>query len=84
MGRDGLPLDLVDHENDVLVDLLMHGEFAGLAECAVAALLVALEWFLLRVDVHVFLQVLRERESFEAQDADMFFDGTVRGDVSAQ
>jgi len=85
-GRNGseLSLDFMDHEDEVLVDFLVHGEFSCLAEGAVAAILVALEWFLLCVDVHVFLQILREREGLEAQDTDVFLDSAVRGDVSAE
>ena len=65
-ARRWLPLHLVDHEDDVLVDFLVHGQLSGLAERAIAAWIVALERFLLSVDIHVLLQVLGERESFEA------------------
>ncbi len=61
--------------------LLVHAELAGLAEGAVAPLEVALEGFLLGVDVGVLLQVLGQRERLEAEDADVLLDGLVGGDV---
>ena len=79
-----LSLDFVDLKDDVLMNFLVHGEFASLAECAIAALEVAFKWFLLCVDVHVFFQVLGQGEGFEAQNADVFLDGAVRGHVSAK
>lgn len=51
-------LDLLDEEDLVLVELLVHGEFAGLSEGLGATLIWALEWFLPCVDVRVFFQVL--------------------------
>lgn len=72
----------MDREDDVLVNLLVHRQFSGLAEGTGAALVVALEWFLLCVDVRVLLQVLSEGERLEAQDADVLLYRGVGGDVS--
>ena len=64
----------MDGEDDVLVDLLVHGQFAGLPEGTVAPLVIALEWLLLRVDVRVLLQVLGQSKGLEAKHADMLLD----------
>ena len=79
-----MALDLVDGEDDVLMHFLVHGQLASLTEGAIAPFKVALERFLLRVDVGVLLQILRQGESLEAQDADMLLDGLMRGDVASQ
>ena len=55
MSQGRLTLDLVDLEDDVLMDFLMHGQFSSLAECPIATFEIALERFLLCVDVHVLL-----------------------------
>ena len=49
-----------------------------------AAGMVAPERFLLSVDVDVLLQILRQCESFEAEDADVLLDRLVGCDVSSQ
>lgn len=64
-------LDALDGEDDVLVDLAVHGELAGLAESARAASEVTLEGLLLGVDVGVLLQVLRQGERLKAEHADV-------------
>lgn len=46
--------------------------------------MVAPERFLLSVDVDVLLQILRQCESFEAEDADVLLDRLVGCDVSSQ
>lgn len=79
-----LALDAVDCKDDVLMNLLVHGKLASLAEGTRASWIVAFEWLLLRVDVHVLLEVLGKSESLEANDTDMLLDRAVRGDVSAQ
>ena len=79
-----LALDAVDRKDDVLMDLLVHGQLASLAEGSRASWIVALEGLLLRVDVHVLLQVLGQSECLEANHADMLLDRAMRGDVSAQ
>ncbi len=70
-------LDPLDREDDILVDFAVHGELASLAEGAVAPLEVALERFLLRMDVGVLLQILGQCERLEAQHADVLFDRRV-------
>lgn len=77
-------LDAVDRENYVLVDLLMHWEFTGLAEGSRAPFIVALERFLLRVDVRVFLQVLGQSKGLETEDTDVLFDRRMWSDVSPE
>ena len=77
-------LDALDGEDDVLVDFLVHRQFTSLAEGPVAPLMVALERFLLRVDVHVLLQVLSQGKGLEAQDADVLLDRGVGCDVSPE
>ena len=62
----------------------MHGQVSCLAEGSRAALIVALERFLLRVDVGVLFQVLSQRERLEAEDAHVLLDCGVRSDVSPQ
>ena len=79
-----MALDLMDGEDDVLMHFLVHGQLAGLTEGAIAPFEVALERFLLRVDVGVLLQILRQGKSLEAQDADMLLDGLMRGNVASQ
>ena len=74
----------MDREDDVLVYLLVHRKFASLAEGPRAALVVALEWFLLRMDVCVLLQVLSQSKGLEAQDADMLLDRRVGRNVSPE
>ena len=68
---DRSALDALDGEDDVLVDLAMHGKLASLAEGARATCEVALEGLLLGVDVGVFLQVLGQGERLEAEYADV-------------
>ena len=67
----------VDGEYNVLVDLLVHRELAGLAEGPRASVEVALERLLLRVDVRMFFEVLRQSEGFEAESAHVLLDGRV-------
>ena len=62
----------------------MHGQFAGLAEGPVAPLVIALERFLLRVDVRVLLQVLGQSKGLEAQHANVLLDRRVGCDVSPE
>ena len=55
-----------------------------MAKGSVAAWILAFEWFLLCMDVHVLLKVLSKCEGFEAQHADVLFDCRVGGHVSPQ
>ena len=72
---DGLALGLISlarvvhREDDVLVELAVHGELAGLSEGLVAAREVAQERLLTSVDVRVLLEVLSESEALEAEHA---------------
>ena len=70
-------LHLLNGEDYVLVHLLVHGKFSGLTERTIAAWVIALERLLLRVYVHMFLQVLRQRKRLETQCADVLLDGLV-------
>ena len=72
----------MDREDDVLMDLLVHRELSSLAEGTCAPLVVTFERLLLRVDVGVLLQVLRESEGLEAENTDVLLDRRVGGDVS--
>ena len=74
LDRTGLhwtSLDLLDRENDVLVHLLVHGEFTSLTEGSLATRMVAFERLLLSVNIGVFLQVLCESEGLEAEHTDV-------------
>lgn len=51
--------------------LAVHRKLARLAELSVAVGEVTLKRLLASVDVGVFLQILGERKTFEAEDADM-------------
>ncbi len=61
----------MDREDDVLVDLLVHGELASLAEGPLASGMVTFERLLLCVDVCVLFQVLRKGEGLKAEHADV-------------
>lgn len=75
VGRvEPIASDVVDCENNVLVKFLVHRQFTGLSEGTIAPLKVTLERLLLRVDVGVLFQVLRQCERLEAEHADMLFD----------
>ena len=58
VGVEAIALDLLNGEDDVLVNFLVHGELAGLSEGAVAPVKITLERFLSSVNVHVFFEVL--------------------------
>ena len=73
-GRHGAPLDLLDRENDVLVHLLVHGEFASLAEGSLATRMVTFERLLLSVNIGVLFQILCKSEGLETENADMLLD----------
>ena len=66
-----LSFDFRHFENDVLVDLLVHGELSSLTERTVAAWMVAFKRLLLSVDIHVLLEILCQGELFKAEHADM-------------
>lgn len=83
-GVETVALDAVDGEDDVLVDFLVHGQLAGLAEGSCAPFIITLKRLLLCVDVGVLLQVLGQCEGLEAQDADMLLDRGVRRDMSPE
>lgn len=74
----------MDCKDDVLVYLLMHGQFTSLAEGTRAPLIVTLERLLLCMDVRVLLQVLGQSKGLETEDADVLFDSRVRSDVSPE
>ena len=67
-------LDLLDGEDDVLMDLAVHGQFTGLAESSIASWIFAFKGLLLGVDVHVLLQILLERKGLEADYTNVLFD----------
>ena len=75
---------VVHREDDVLVELAVHGELSGLSEGLVAAWEIALEWFLTSVDVRVLLQVLRKRKALEAEDTHMLLGLLVGRQVASQ
>ncbi len=77
-------LDFLDNENLVLVELLMHREFASLSESLGAALVGALERLLASVNVCMFFQILAKGESLVANHTDKWFWSLVSGDMSSQ
>lgn len=66
-------LNLLNNEYLVLVELLVHGQFACLSECLGASVVGALEGLLPRVDVGVLLQVLPQRELLKADHTNELF-----------
>ena len=77
-------LNLVNIKYHVLVALLVHAEFACLAECCIAPLVVANEGLQIHMDVGVLLQVLCKSERFETNHADVLLDLLVRSNVSSR
>lgn len=73
-GVEPIALDVVDSENNVSMEFLVHRQFTCLSERSRAPLKVTLERLLLCVDVGVLLQVLRQCEGLEAEDADVLLD----------
>ena len=66
-----LSFDFRHFENDVLVDLLVHGKLPSLTKRTVTAWIVAFKRLLLSVDIHVLLEILSQGELFEAKHTDM-------------
>ncbi len=70
---------VVNREDDVLVELAVHGEFPGLTERLFTAIIVAFKGFLAGMDVSVLFQVLCEIEALEAEHANVLFNLLVGG-----
>ena len=66
VGVEAIALDLLNGEDDVLVDFLVHGELASLSEGTIASLKITLERFLLSVNVGVFFEILCQGKGFKA------------------
>ena len=66
VGVEAIALDLLNGEDDVLVNFLVHGELAGLSEGTVASVKITLERFLSSVNVHVLFEVLCQGEGLKA------------------
>ena len=64
--------------------LLVQGQLPGLLEALVTAFKRALEWFLTRVDISVFLQVLSESEPLQTDHTHELFCWRVCSQVSSQ
>ena len=84
VGVEAIALDLLNGEDDVLVNFLVHGELASLSEGTIASLKITLERFLLSVNVGVFFEILCQGKGLKAQDTYVLLDGRVRGDVSSK
>ena len=78
-----MSFDLCDRKNDILVDLAMHAEFSRLSEGAATSLMGTDKRLLTCVDVHMLLQVLRQRERFLAEMTDVALT-LMRGKMSTQ
>ena len=70
---------VVNREDDVLVELAVHGEFPGLTERLLTAIIVAFKGFLAGMDVSMLFEVLCEREALEAEHANVLFNLLVGG-----
>ena len=66
VGVEAVALDLLDGEDDVLVNFLVHRQLAGLSEGTIATLKITLERFLLSVNVGVLFEVLCKGEGLKA------------------
>ena len=66
------------------MQLLVQTQFASLAEGSIASGEIAFERFLVCVNEHVLLEVLAEREAFEADNTSMLFYLHMRGHVSSE
>lgn len=79
-----VPLNFLYGEDLFLVGFFMEGELASLSEALFAAMVSALEWFLPRVDVSMFFQVLSESEPLEADHTHELFAFLVSNQVSSE
>ena len=70
---------VLNRKDDVLVKLAVHGEFPGLTERFVTAIIVAFKGFLAGMDVSMLFEVLCEREALEAEHANVLFNLLVGG-----
>ena len=84
VGVEAVALDLLDGEDDVLVNFLVHRQLAGLSEGTIASLKITLERFLLSVNVGVLLEVLCQGEGLKAYDTYVLLPGRVRSDMSSE
>ena len=66
VGVEAIALDLLNGEDDVLMNFLVHGELASLSEGTVASVKITLERFLSSVNVHVLFEVLCQGEGLKA------------------
>ncbi len=79
-----LPLHLLDNEDLVLMELLVHRQLARLSESLGATLVWAPEWLLSRVNVGMLLQVLPESKLFKAYHTHKLLCWLMSGQVASE
>ena len=75
---------VVDWEDYVLMELLVHGKLARLAERFIAASMLAFERLLTCVDVHMLLQILAKRKALKTTLAGVLLNVRVQDHVSSK